>query len=621
MQTPTDRWNGVTAERVRAALDRVLASPPFQQSEASTRLLRHLVQHELDHLGERLREYTLAVEVFGISEDFDPRADSRVREEAGHLRSRLAEYYAGPGKREQVRIELPKGTFTPTFRTVRTKATVPRRPIRVRLLVRRAAWSVAAIYVCGIAALAGIRALQMESPTPSVAVLPFANLSSDHSSDYWSDGTTEEITDLLARVPGLRVVARSSAFRFKGTKAEVHAAGRELNVGAVVEGSVRRSGGRLRISAQLYNTEDGYMLWSASYDREEREIPGIEADLVEGIARNLELSVSDAASPCAPKLGVMSAAAHDLVLQARYQRADSPESDTRMRCYRRAIDADPGYEPAYAGMADEWVKRSLDGWIAPRAAMENARDAAAKALQLDNTDSNAHLLSAMVKWTYEWDWPGARREFERTLQLNPNHATARMQYARYLALMGRRKEAMKQLDEIRVLDPISPAAIEAQAAVDYLVRDYDGAIQHSQEALAAKPELGPMYYWMGRAYDSKGQPSEACAALEKWRSMSGGAQTAGFGMLGSVYYRAGRSYDALRLLGEAITRANEAHVSPSSMALLYSGLGERKRALEWLEKAYEQRDHSLVGIKADPAYDSLRNEAGFQSLLAKMKLN
>jgi serine/threonine-protein kinase len=471
-----------------------------------------------------------------------------------------------------------------------------------------------------MAALAGIRVLHLESPTPSVAVLPFLNLTTDKNPDYWSDGITEEITNVLARIPGLRVAARSSAFRFKGTVADVREAGRELGVGAVLEGSVRRVGGRVRITAQLFSTEDGYSLWSANYDRDEHDAFGAEADIAKEIARNLDLTMPGVPSHTATQKRGRSTA-HDLVLQARYQAADSPDFEVRMGCYRRAIESDPEYAPAYTGMADEWIKRSLEGWVAPREAMENAREAVAAALGLDDTSPEAHLLSAMVKWTYDWDWTGARREFERTLELNPNDANARMQYARYLALMGQKEPALTQLDQIRELDPVSPASRGAEAAIYYLLRDYDHTIQDAQDVLAAGPDVAMMYYWMGRAYDSKGQLPEARAALETWRSISGLQGGGGFGMLGSVYARAGRKSEALRLLSDALERSKHAHVSPSSIALLHAGLGEHERAMEWLERAYQEKDHSLVGIKADPAYDSLREIAGFQALLKKMKLN
>jgi serine/threonine-protein kinase len=617
MDSAEKRSHEVPADRVRAALNRVLASRPFQHSETLERFLRRVVEHALEHDGETLREYTLAVEVFGRGPEFDPRVDPVVRREANQLRSRLAAYYLGQGRFDRVRIELPTGSFTPKFHI----AVPPRRPGRMRQL-RKVLGATVAVCLCGMAALAGIRVLHLESPTPSVAVLPFLNLSADKSPDYWSDGITEEITNVLARIPGLRVAARSSAFRFKGTVADVREAGRELGVGSVLEGSVRRVGGRVRITAQLFSTEDGYSLWSANYDRDERDTSGIEADIAKEIARNLNLSTPGVPSHSATQKRVRTAAARDLVLQAHRQAADSQDFEVRMGCYRRAIESDPEYAPAYTGMADEWVKRSLEGWVAPREAMEKAREAVAAALQIDDASPEAHLLSAMVKWTYDWDWTGARREFERALDLNPNDANARMQYARFLALMGDRDPAMTQLDQIRELDPVSPAARGAEAAVYYLLREYDRTIQDAEEVLSAGPDIAMMYYWMGRAYDSKGQLPEARAALETWRSISGlQGGGGGFGMLGSVYARAGRRSEALRLLGDALERAKHTHVSPTSIALLHAGLGEHERAMEWLDRAYQEKDHSLVAIKADPAYDSLREDAGFQKLLKKMKLN
>jgi TolB-like protein len=465
-----------------------------------------------------------------------------------------------------------------------------------------------------------LRSTRSNPPQASVAVLPFVNLSPDKSDEYLSDGITEEITNTLARIPGLRVAARSAAYRFKGEGADLHDVGRQLGVATVLEGSVRTSGDTLRITAQLVDAVKGYNLWSESYDGRRAEILTIQIRIAQAIAGNLRLKLAETQGDVSIR-PTRNPAAHELVLQARYMQPDTPESDARIRCYQRALALDPEYAPAYAGLADEWLRQAVEGWSSPREVMERAREATNKALQLDDTLPDAHFLSAMVKWSYEWDWSGARREFERSLQINPNFANARMQYARYLALLGFRREAVDQLDQIRVLDPISAPARGVEAAVYYLVGDYDRTIRHARAVLAGDPNLWLMYYWMGRAYDSRGQLSEAIPVLEKWYSMPDRLQGRGFGMLGSVYARAGRRNDAVRLLESALERSRHAHVSPTSFALIYTGLGESAHALEWLEKAYEERDHSLVTLKSDPAYNSLRRDPRFVALLRKMNLD
>jgi TolB-like protein/DNA-binding winged helix-turn-helix (wHTH) protein len=455
-----------------------------------------------------------------------------------------------------------------------------------------------------------------KTPAASIAVLPFVNLGSDKEAEYLSDGFTEELTNAVARIPGLLVTARSSAFRFKGSTADVKDIGRQLGVSTVLEGSVRKVGNRFRVTAQLVDTTNRYHLWSEAYDRDTGEILAIQESIAEAIAAGLKLNLA-VKRRGAPAKRTYSAEAYKLVLQARY----IPHNrDERIDHYRRALEIDPSYPAAYVGLADEWIGLAVQGTVAPRQVMVQARNASEKALQLDDDEPAAHFVSAMVKWTYDWDWPGADREFLRALQLNPNSALTRVQYSRYLALMGRRQEALTQLDQIRVLDPISAQLRTTEAAIYYLTGDYDRTIEHARVLLAGEEKLWQMYFWLGRAYESKGMLQEAISALEKWREIPGTLQGRGFGMLGSVYARAGRKTDATRLLEWAIAESKRTHISPASVAILYTGLNNPERAIEWLEKAYEERDHSLVSLKTEPAYDSLRSLPKFVALLRRMKL-
>lgn len=299
---------------------------------------------------------------------------------------------------------------------------------------------------------------------------------------------------------------------------------------------------------------------------------------------------------------------------------DAADPDARIRCYRQALEVDPEYAQARVGLGDEWVRQSLEGSGAPRQVMESARGAIREALAIDDSLPEAHSLLATVKWAYEWDWPGARREFERALDLNPNSAATRTQYARYLALLGRRQEALTQLENIRVLDPVSAELRGIEASVYFLIGDYDHTIRHARSVLAGDPGLWLMYFWMGRAYDTTGQLPEAIAALEKWHNIPGRMQGRGFGSLGAAYARAGRREDAMRLLDDALTRSRHAYVSPTSIGQIYAALGDRRHAMEWLEKGYEERDHSLVTLKTDPIYNPLRREDRFVALQRKMNL-
>jgi serine/threonine-protein kinase len=233
--------------------------------------------------------------------------------------------------------------------------------------------------------------------------------------------------------------------------------------------------------------------------------------------------------------------------------------------------------------------------------------------------TDGHFLSALIKSGYEWDWAGAEREYLRTLDLNPGSPHMHIRYARHLALMGRRDDALNQLEHIRRLEPIPPQLRGIEANVLYLTRDYDRTIELARAVLAGEPKVWLLHFWMGRAYESKGMLREAMDALEKWHGLPGTQQGRGFGMLASVYARAGRREDALRLLHSAIERSRQSYVSPCSVALIYIGLGDFGRAIEWLEQGYESRDQSMVTLKADPAYDPLRRNPKFVSLMRRMK--
>jgi TolB-like protein/DNA-binding winged helix-turn-helix (wHTH) protein len=466
-----------------------------------------------------------------------------------------------------------------------------------------------AIVAC-LATAVSLHSLRRETPPASIAVLPFVNLGSDSNMEHVSDGITEEITNALARFPGLRVTARSSAFRFKRSPLDVREIGRQLGASTILEGSVQQTGDRLRVTAQLVNTANGYHLWSDAYDQDAGEIHPILGSIAQGVAGRLKLKP-------AGHRRTKSVEAYNLVFKARYL----SEPQQRINCYRQALERDPDYAGAHVGLAEEWIRLAVQGTVAPSTVMEQARSAARKALQLDDNLPEAHFVSASVKWTYDWDWTGTEREFLKAIDLNPNSATIRVQYARYLALMSRRREALNQLDEIRVLDPVSGALRAIEAAVYYLTGDYDRTISHARTVLAAEPNVPLMYFWMGRAYESKGQMPQAISALEKsWQGSPENLRGRGFGMLASVYARAGRKVDAMRLVDSAIAHSKRSHVSPCSVAIAYVGLGDHDRAFEWLEKAYKERDHSMVTLKVEPAYNPLRSDPRFVALLRRMKL-
>jgi tetratricopeptide (TPR) repeat protein len=332
------------------------------------------------------------------------------------------------------------------------------------------------------------------------------------------------------------------------------------------------------------------------------------------------LKLSSEAAAALLKRHARNAEAYNLVLKGRYLGAARELAEEKIGCYQRALQYDPEYVDAYIGLADVWVGLVAQGTVAPRQVMGKAQEAIHKAQQLDEGEPDGHFIAALIKAGYEWDWPGAEQEFLRALQLNPNSSSVRIRYARHLALMGRREDARNQIEQIRRIDPVSADLRGIEAAVLYFTRDYDGTIEHARAVLAGEPKTWLLYFWMGRAYESKGMLPQAIDALEKWYGIPTTLQGRGFGMLASIYARAGRREEALRLLNSTIARSRQAYVSPCSVAIIYIGLADFERAFEWLEKAYEERDQSLVSLKADPAYDPLRGNPRFVSLMRRMKL-
>jgi TolB-like protein len=619
----------VSAESVRAALERVLASRCFRSAETLSRLLRYTVEQGLEGRGDRLKEYSLGVDVLGRGPRFDPRVDSVVRVEASRLRSRLAEYYRTEGADDPIRIEIPRGSYIPRITAARPEFSLVKtgNPAKGRSGTKRTKlvlWSSAvltAALLLWIAALS-VNPRFMDRPAstpPSVAVLPFATAGLGKDASWLGPALTAEVTDALTKLPGLNIAARSSVLDLKNRGAGIRDIGRQLGVAVVLDGSIHQVGDHLRVTAELIGTGDGYYRWSHTYEGAAADISTMPAKIALAVAGNLGLSVAPQNTSVLLQRRTASAEAYHLVVKGRYLGVTGERSEEKLNYYRRALQYDPRYAEAWIGLADEWVRLAAQGTVAPREVMEKARDAVDRALQIDPDMTDGHFLSALIKSGYEWDWAGAEREYLRTLELNPGSPHMHIRYARHLALMGRRNDALNQLEHIRRLEPIPPQMRGIEANVLYLTRDYDRTIELARAVLAGQSRVWLLHFWMGRAYESKGMLTEAIEALEKWYGLPGTQQGRGFGMLASVYARAGRREDALRLLRSAIERSRTDYVSPCSVALIYIGLGDFPRAFEWLDKGYEARDQSMVTLKADPAYDPLRQNPKFVSLIRKMR--
>src|SRR6266853_3730169 len=441
----------ISVESIRAALDKILASPGFANADRLSRFIRYVVQETLDGQTDKLKESLLGIDVFGRKPTYDPRVDAVVRTEAVKLRARLRDYYESEGREDEVVIDLPKGGYIPAFR-IREKLPEPVATPAEEVVEKPAPpdWRpvlAGALIVAVLAATIyfamrgrGSSSADSRAVEPSsIAVLPFADLSPEKDQEYFCDGMTEEIIDALSKIGGIRVVARTSTFSFKGKQQDIREIGKKLNVAAVLEGSVRKDGNRLRVTAQLNSVADGYHLWSETYERELKDVFAVQDEISRSIVDTLQVKLARGrTSPLVKPPEDL--AAYDLYLQGRYHwsrwRTEGAEKSTHY--FEQAIARDPKYAAAWAGLADSYAWLGFFGALPPSPVMPKAREAAQRALALDDSLAAAHTSLAYVKTLYEFDWAGAEREFRRAIELNPGFAEAHFGYGiTWFAPMGR----------------------------------------------------------------------------------------------------------------------------------------------------------------------------------------
>ncbi len=462
---------------------------------------------------------------------------------------------------------------------------------------------------------------EVSAHIPSLAVLPFANLSADKENEYFSDGLAEDIIDALAQVPGLRVMARTSAFAFRGKEQDVREIGARLNVETILEGSVRRAGKRVRITAQLVKASDGYHLWSQRFDREMTDVFAIQDEISQAIVEKLRIRLTG--SRPLVKRHTENVEAYHLFLRGRHcMLRMTPESMTKGKEYlEQAIALDPNYALAYVGMAEFYAVSSFWGFMTPMAGLPKSKAAAMEALSRDDTLAEAHALSGMARGVGDFEWAGAEQEFRRALELNPASPIVSYHYAAwFLRPMGRLEEATTQLQRAVELDPLSPLYNALVAYLYYARGECEPAIEQCQRAMDLDPGWYFPHWLLAIAYEHKGRIEEAIAAAQSACELSGrNAPT--LGILGLAYGLADRPGEARALLEELIARRRTAYVPPWAVAAIYRGLKEVDLALEWLEKGVEERDMIVVtGLKSDPRYIPIHGHPRYQALLRKMNL-
>ncbi len=455
----------------------------------------------------------------------------------------------------------------------------------------------------------------------AIAVLPFRNLSADPENEYFCDGLAEELLNALAKIDGLRVAARTSAFAFKGKKESLSEIGRALGVTTVLEGSVRTSGKRMRIAVQLANAADGFHVWSERYDRELQDIFDVQDEITLAVVDALKIKLFGDERAAALKRGTEDAEAYRLYLKGKYswnqRTADSLRQAVEL--YQQAIEQDPSYALAYAGLAETYV---LFGWLSvapPKESMPRARAAALKALELDDTAAEAHAALGVYLSFYAWDQPASERSLRRAIELEPSSATAHHWLGNIALLaMGRWDESLAEVRRAGELDPLSPSIASDTGVTLLYARRFDEAIAQFQKTLALDPRFYVARYHLGQALHSSGRVEEAIAEYEKCLESDDDPWVRA--LLARSLARAGRRDEAIRHRDELLAVSTRRYVPNVALAIVHAALDEKDEALHWLERDFAERSLYPPFYAVDPVFDRLRDDARFENLVRRVRL-
>ncbi|HEV2234895.1 MAG TPA: protein kinase [Terriglobia bacterium] len=458
----------------------------------------------------------------------------------------------------------------------------------------------------------------------AVAVLPLENLSGDPAEDYFADGMTDALISSLAKMGELRVISRTSMMLYKGARKSLPEIARELNVDAVVEGSVMRSAQRVRVTAQLVHAATERHLWSESYQRDMTDILALQSDVARAIAQGVQLKLTPKQrARLKKKPAPMSPAAYEAYLKGRHHwnKRTVDGLERAIHYFQEAIGQDKKYAPAYAGLADSYALLGTVPYdaIPPREAMPRAKEAALAALSMDDTLAEAHASLAYIELSYDWDFEDADAEFKRALALNPGYATAHQWYALLLTAMGRIEQAIAEIKIAQNYDPLSVVINTTAALIYNFARQSDRAIEQCRKVFEVFPDFPLAHFERGRAYEQKGMYEEALAEHQNARTFSGGTSQTIMGV-GHALALMGREREARAVSGKLLEMAQEKYLPAIYLAAIFTGLDEKDQAIELLEKAYQDRSDYLVYIQREPGFDRLRAEPRFQDLVRRIGL-
>jgi TolB-like protein/DNA-binding winged helix-turn-helix (wHTH) protein/Flp pilus assembly protein TadD len=527
---------------------------------------------------------------------------------------------ARPKRQEPVAGDLP-GTDPGHKIQGAELAVVPKR----RLWPMR--WVIGALVLVIIICLAILSVWLFRSPAPaltgirSMAVLPMENLSGDDSQNYFADGMTDELITDLAQISAFRVISRTSVMVYKGARKPLPQIARELNVDAVVEGTVLRSGDRVRITAQLIEASTDKHLWSQSYEGDLRDTLTLQKKVASAIADQIRINLTPQEQAALKTVKVVNPEAYESYLKGRYfwNKRTADGLKVALAYFRQAIEEDPKYAQAYSGLSDTYAL--LGDWqyavMTPKEAFPEAKVAAIKALELDSSLGEAHNSLAFVLDGFDWDFDSAGREFQRAIELSPGYATAHHWYAWHLSLLGRFDDAIAEMKKAENLDPLSLIINADLAELLVLANRSDESIRQSRKTIEMDPNFALAHSQLAQGYLQKHMYDEAVAELQKAVQLSGNSPTC-IANLARAYVASGKRSEAVKLLGDLKKHAHPGYSNASEIAVIYASLGDTDQAMNWLEKGYEERFNP--GVLLRPGFDPLRSDPRFRNLVHRIGL-
>ena len=549
------------------------------------------------------------------------------------------EIAAEPGEQptgEQANVEPIEVVETPQLAATFAAPTSPTLPETLgpskdrHLSLQRLLWLAGLLTLVSILIVLVLRqtrntreAVAASNAVKSVVVLPFENLSGDKDQQYFTDGMTDELIAHLAKVRSLRVISRTSAMEYKGTHKTLLEIARDLNVDAVVEGTVLRSGDRVRITAELVQVATDRHLWAETYQSQVGDILTLQSQVASAIVNEIRINLTPEEQQQLASARPVSTEGYEDYLKGRfYWNKRSEEGlNKAIEYFQLATQKDPHSALAFAGLADCYsiIGSAIVGTVPSRDVAAKARSAALQALTLDSSLAEAHTSLATVRFNYDWDWAGAANGFRRSIELNPSYATAYQRYSLYLTALGRTQESLTQMNRARDLDPLSISMNFSLGWRLYMGRKYDQAIEQLRNTLDMDPNFTLPRMILGETYAQKREYPQAIAELQKAVEISHDSPPM-LGALGNAYGLAGMKPEAEKVLAQLTEQSKKQYVSPFYIAIIYAGLHDNSQALDWLEKAYSDRSNAIIFLKVDPALDGLRSEPRFQDLLRRLAL-